>query len=185
MLIKMPGALQKWPAWPEYTAAKDEADPTGELIQYKKGLVARYGEEAIRKSWLKVCKELELVTDEIAEKGTSAVPEIQYEELFNLSAEKKLGLKDTGCFVVRGVVSEDLASEWFSNLKTYVADNRSNIRGMRNFLPAILGPELKDFPRLAIRNTLRLETLLVPHSTRRSIPSTSTTLATRAQLMVA
>lgn len=125
----MLGAFQKWPAWPEYTAAKGEADPTGELIQYKKALVARYGEEAIRRSWLKVCNELEVITDEIAEKGTAAIPEIPYNDLFDLSLEKKQILKDTGCFVVRGVVSEDLASKWSGDLKTYVADNRSHIGG--------------------------------------------------------
>ena len=50
----MPGALQTWPIWPEFSAAKGEADPTGELLQYKKDIVAIYGEEAIKKSWLKV-----------------------------------------------------------------------------------------------------------------------------------
>jgi hypothetical protein len=137
----MPGALQKWPEWPEYTAAKGEADPTGELIQYKKDLVAKYGEEAIRRSWLKVCNELEVITDEIAEKGTAAIPEIQYDDLFDLSPEKKQTLKDRGCFAVRGVVSENLAPKWFTDLKTYVADNKSHIGGMMSSL--ILLPNLK------------------------------------------
>jgi hypothetical protein len=125
----MPGALQKWPAWREFTAAEGEADPTGEFIQYKKDVVLKYGKEAIRKSWLKVCKELETVTDDIAEKGTAAIPEVQYEDLFDLSYDKKQKLKNTGCFVVRGVVSEYLATTWFNDLKTYVADNRPNISG--------------------------------------------------------
>lgn len=134
----MPGALQKWPAWQEFTAAKGEADPTGEFIQYKKDLVAIYGEEAIRKSWLKVCKKLESVTDEIADKGTAAIAEVRYEELFDLSSDQKQKLKDTGCFVVRGVVSENLATEWFNDLKTYVADNRPNIGGKKFFPSDVL-----------------------------------------------
>jgi hypothetical protein len=125
----MPGALQTWPAWPEFTTAKGEGDPTGELSQYKKEIVAIYGKDAIRKSWLKVCKELETVTDEISEMGTEGIPEIQYEDLFGLNAEKKQKLKDVGCFVVRGVVSEDLATEWFDDLKGYVAENKPNIGG--------------------------------------------------------
>lgn len=129
----MPGALSKWPAWPEFTAAKGEADPTGEFIQYKKNIVAIYGEEAIRRSWLKVCKELETVTDEIAEKGTLAIPEVQYEDLFTLNPERKEALKNTGCFVVREAVPRNLATEWFNDLKTYVADNRPNISGMKFF----------------------------------------------------
>lgn len=125
----MPGALKTWPAWPEFTPSKGEYDSTGEFIQYKKDLVALYGEEAIRRSWLKVCKELETITDDIAEKGTAAIPEIQYDDFFNLSPDMKRTLKDTGCFVVRGVVSEGQATAWFDDLKQYVADNRQNIGG--------------------------------------------------------
>jgi hypothetical protein len=44
----MPGALQNWPTWPEFSAAKGEADSTGELLRYKKDIVAIYGEEAIK-----------------------------------------------------------------------------------------------------------------------------------------
>lgn len=125
----MPGALQTWPAWPEFTAAKGEADLDGEFVKYKKDLLALYGEDAIRKSWLKVCKDLETITDGIAEKGTSTIPEIRYEDFFDLSPEKKQNLKDTGCFVVRGVVSESLATGWFNELKTYVADNGPKVGG--------------------------------------------------------
>jgi len=125
----MPGALQTWPTWPEFTAAKGEADPSGEFIRYKKEILSIYGLEAICGSWLKVCKELETVTDRIAEKGTAAIPEIQYGDLFDMSSEIKQALKDTGCFVVREVVSEDLATEWFTDLKTYVAHNKTNIGG--------------------------------------------------------
>ena len=85
----MPGALQTWPIWPEFSAAKGEADPTGELLQYKKDIVAIYGEEAIKKSWLKVCKELESLTEEIADKGTAIIPEVKYEDLFEMGKEKK------------------------------------------------------------------------------------------------
>ncbi|TVY84971.1 Uncharacterized protein LSUE1_G000846 [Lachnellula suecica] len=134
----MPGALKQWPAWPEFTEGKSEPDPTGELIQYKKEIIAIYGEAAIRSSWLKVCKELEKVTDDISEKGTAAIPEVSYTELFELSPERKQVLKDTGCFVVRGVVSESLASEWFDNLKAYVADNKPNIGGWPSETPFVL-----------------------------------------------
>ena len=77
-----------WPAWPEFTASKGEADPTGEFIQYKKDIVAIYGEKTIRESWLKVCKELEAVTGEIGDKGTSAILEVQYEDLFGLNPRR-------------------------------------------------------------------------------------------------
>ena len=125
----MPGALQTWPIWPEFSAAKGEADPTGELLQYKKDIVAIYGEEAIKKSWLKVCKELESLTEEIADKGTAIIPEVKYEDLFEMGKEKKEELKKRGCFVVRGAVSKEQAMTWFGNLKGYYADNKADISG--------------------------------------------------------
>jgi hypothetical protein len=48
----------------------------------------------LRKSWLRVFKELEKVTAELAEKGTSAFPEVQYNQLSQLSPEHKQRLKD-------------------------------------------------------------------------------------------
>lgn len=125
----MPGALKTWPSWPEFTASKGEEDLTGELIQYKKNIISIYGEEAIQKSWLEVCKELETITDEIADKGTSAIPEIQYDEMFSMGEVEKQNLKDTGCFVVRGIIEEEQANTWFKDLKEYVADNRANVGG--------------------------------------------------------
>lgn len=37
-------------------------------MQYEEDIVPTYGEETIGKCWLRVCKELKTVTDEIAEK---------------------------------------------------------------------------------------------------------------------
>lgn len=123
----IPGALHEWPAWSEYTFEKSEKGPS--LTQYKKDIVARYGEEALRQSWLKVCAELEKVTDEIAQKGSSIIPEIAYDDFFKLSAEEQEKIKSVGCFVVRQAVSEDLATEWFTTAKTYVADNKASVTG--------------------------------------------------------
>ncbi|KAF4633415.1 hypothetical protein G7Y89_g4709 [Cudoniella acicularis] len=134
----MPGTLITWPSWPEFTAEKGEADPTGSLIQYKKEILAMYGAKALQKSWLKVCKELGKVTDEISEKGTTAIMEVQYEELFSMSEEEKEKLKETGCFVVRGVVSEEQATTWFKDLKEYVADNREQVTGWPAATPFVL-----------------------------------------------
>ncbi|KAH6667542.1 hypothetical protein B0J14DRAFT_642465 [Halenospora varia] len=155
----MPGALKTWPSWPEFTASKGEEDLTGELIQYKKNIISIYGKEAIQKSWLEVCKELETITDEIADKGTSAIPEIQYDEMFSMGEVEKQNLKDTGCFVVRGIIEEEQANTWFKDLKEYVADNRANVGGWPEATPFVL--RLYWSPtQLAIRshsNHLRLQ----------------------------
>ena len=123
----MPGSLRKWPDWPEFVNRKGESED--DLKQYKTDIVKEFGEESLRQSWLKVCKELEGITDHLAEKGTSAIPEIPYEDLLALSDERKQQLKDIGCFVVRGVVDKKQADQWFTELKDYVAKNRSNITG--------------------------------------------------------
>lgn len=123
----MPGSLKKWPDWPEFVNGK--AEPGDDLTQYKKDVAKKFGEENLRRSWLKVCKELEGITDHLAEKGTSAIPEIPYEDLFTLSDERRQQLKDIGCFVVRGVVDRKQADQWFAELKDYVAKNRSNVTG--------------------------------------------------------
>lgn len=127
----MPGALKSWPSWPEYSSSKGEADPTGSFLQYKQEIVSIYGQEAIQKAWLKVCKELESLTEEIADKGTSIIPEVKYEDMLTLSEEKKEELKKRGCFIVRGVVSEEQATTWFNDLKQFYQDNKPYIGGKR------------------------------------------------------
>lgn len=127
----MPGRLLNWPNWPEFTPTKGEDGD--DLIEFKKAIVDKYGKDALVKSWLKVCKKLETVTDEIAEKGTSVIPDVQFEDFFSLTPEQKNRLKAIGCFVVRNVVDKEQAAEWFENLKQYVAANRASIQGRPTF----------------------------------------------------
>ena len=124
---KMPGKLQTWPDWPEFTAAKGEA--ADDLLGFKKAIVDKYSKDNIVKTWLRVCKELESLTERIDEQGTSVIPEVQYDEMFEMAPERKQELKDVGCFVVRGVFERDQADKWFADLKEYVASNRSSIGG--------------------------------------------------------
>lgn len=116
-----------WPDWPEFTASK--AETGDDLIAFKKAIVDKYGQDALVESWLKVCKELESVTDNIAELGSSVIPEVSFDDMFTLSPEKKEELKNVGCFVVRDVFTREQADEWFLNLKEYVAANRASIGG--------------------------------------------------------
>ncbi|KIW66464.1 hypothetical protein PV04_05799 [Phialophora macrospora] len=132
----MPGKLLSWPDWPEFTAA--EAESGDDLVGYKKTIAEKYGKDNIIKSWLKVCQELESVTDRIAEQGTSVIPEVRFDEIFELAPERKQALKDVGCFVVRGVVSREQADRWFEDLNEYVAANRASISGWPKETPFIL-----------------------------------------------
>ncbi|KAJ9614904.1 hypothetical protein H2204_014303 [Knufia peltigerae] len=156
----MPGKLMSWPDWPEFTPGK--AETGDDLIAYKKAIVDQYGQDALVKSWLKVCKELESVTDRIAELGSSAIPEVSFDDMFTLSPEKKEELKNVGCFVVRDVFTREQADEWFLNLKEYVAANRSSIGGWPAETPFILNLYFSP-TQIAARshpNQLRLSTEL-------------------------
>ena len=134
----MPTVINSWPPWTEYTLenawpesalTKEIEDPTEEFKRYKKDLVSIYGEESLRKSWLKVCNELEILTKEIAEKGTSVIPEAGYDELFSMSDHEKREFRKRGCFVVRGVISEEQATKYFEDLKEFIRDNKEKITG--------------------------------------------------------
>jgi hypothetical protein len=113
--------------WPDYT--RESGQRGSDLIRYKKELVAQYGEENIQRSWIKICKELEVITDEIAKQKSSVIPEIKFADFQNLTPEKKQELQTKGCFVVRQVVSQEKATEWFKDLKQYIADNKEHVSG--------------------------------------------------------
>lgn len=127
----MPGQLSQWPNWPEFTFA--DAEKGDDLVEYKCAIADKYGKDALIQSWLKTCKELESLTDEIAKAGTSYIPEVDYEQLLTLSPEQQQKLMDVGCFKVKGVVSRKQAEGWFQDLKKYVAQNRAAIKGMSLF----------------------------------------------------
>ena len=116
-----------WPSWPEFTKETGERHPDNVLV--KKQIAARYGKEALRQSWTKVCQNLERITKNIAGQQSKVIKEIEYSELTGLSEEKKDEIKKTGCFVIRNVIPRDTANEWFKQLQTYVADNEDAITG--------------------------------------------------------
>jgi ABC-type Fe3+-hydroxamate transport system substrate-binding protein len=123
----MIGVLKQWPNWPEFT--KEKGETGDDLVEYKRAIVSKYGKDSLVRSWLRTCKEFESITENIAAVGSEAIPEVQFDELFTLASERKQELKDTGCFVVRQVVSQDQANKWFEDLKAYVAKNRASIKG--------------------------------------------------------
>lgn len=121
------GVVDDWP-WQEYVREGAELHPDN--IQVKRDILAEYGEDNIRRSWIEVCKKLEAVSEEIKTKGTSIIREFSYEEFFNMSEEEKEAVKESGCVVVRGTIPSELATEWFEWMKTYMEDNKGVITGM-------------------------------------------------------
>ncbi|EPE04115.1 hypothetical protein F503_04630 [Ophiostoma piceae UAMH 11346] len=127
---------EPWPKWAEFSLETAELGPDN--VQYKKDIAAEYGEAALRKSWLAVCKQLEILSAEMAEKQTSAIPELTYEEGINPSDELKDRIRKVGCFVVRGTIPKETANRWFSDLDNYVKANKERINGWPVESPCIL-----------------------------------------------
>jgi hypothetical protein len=121
------GAGEEWPDWPEHTP--ETAELQEENIKIKKEIAAEYGEASLRKSWLAVCEKLKALSDELAEKQSSIIREIPYDDFFRLDEEEKQQLRDVGCFVVRGTISKEMADGWFNDLNSYVEANRDKING--------------------------------------------------------
>jgi hypothetical protein len=84
----------------------------------------------LKKSWIEVCERLEYITDRIASQGNSVIPELGLQDFLTADVDTKAKLKDTGCFIVRQVVSEQQATGWYNELKGYAEDNKAQITGM-------------------------------------------------------
>jgi len=126
----MPGRVDnKWSPWPQLTLATAKGVQPG-TEEYTKAILSTYGAEALKKSWIQVCERLKSVTDSIASQGNSVIPQLGLEDFLTANDSTKDKLKDTGCFIVRQVVSEQQATDWYHELKGYVEDNKAHITGM-------------------------------------------------------
>ncbi|KAH7175392.1 hypothetical protein EDB81DRAFT_849626 [Dactylonectria macrodidyma] len=140
----MPGKLQSWPAWQEFeTPPKGLSEETigaAFSANAKAEVIAQYGEEALRESWLKVCKALEAVRERLSTLGSEAVPVLDMEEVLDggLSDSRRAELKSSGCCIVRSVVGSTEATELFNDFKTFVADNKDSISGWPVESPSML-----------------------------------------------
>ena len=138
----MPGrADDKWSPWPQLTLATAKGVQPG-TEECTKIILSTYGAEALKKSWIEVCKRLESVTDGIASQGNSVIPQLGLEEFLAADVATRDTLKNTGCFIVRQVVSEQQATDWYHELKGYVEDNKAQITGMSSdffvFTPCLI-----------------------------------------------
>jgi hypothetical protein len=124
------GRLENWPEWPEFRAPVALGEDHTELQSYKKRIVEKYGQDSIRKGWLKVCEMLVKSTEKMAKEGTSMIPTMSFEEFQKLDDDAKANLKATGCFVIRNVIQQEEAKSYFKDLKKLVADNEDKITGM-------------------------------------------------------
>ncbi|TIA71341.1 DUF1479-domain-containing protein [Aureobasidium pullulans] len=125
--LSMPGAVDNtWSPWPQLTLATAKGVQAG-TNEYTEAIYSKYGAEALKSSWVQVCKRLESITENIASQGNSVIPELDLEDFLSTDMETKHKLKDIGCFIVRHVVSEEQATDWYNELKNYVKDNQAQI----------------------------------------------------------
>lgn len=126
----MPGRLDdKWSPWPQLTLATAKGVQPG-TEEYTKAILSTYGAEALKRSWIQVCKRLEFITDNIASQGNSVIPQLGLNDFLTADVATREKLKDMGCFIVRHVISEQQATDWYHELKGYVEDNKAQITGM-------------------------------------------------------
>ncbi|KAM5349847.1 hypothetical protein ACJ41O_006352 [Fusarium nematophilum] len=136
----MPSSVREWPAWAEYTSdgAASVKDP--EFLAVKKAIIAEYGAETLRKSWVKVCNELQSITDEIAEKGNRMIPRLETSKVLQngFTADQKSEIKRTGAFICTGTVPESEATTLYNDFKRFVADNKASIQAWPKESPSML-----------------------------------------------
>ena len=136
----MPASIREWPAWAEYTSEDAASVKDPEFLAIKKSIIAEYGAEALRKSWIKVCKQLEAITDEIADKGNTIIPTFETSQVLDdgFTAVQEQEIKRIGAFVCRGTVPATETTSLYSDLKQYVADNKDSIQAWPAESPSML-----------------------------------------------
>jgi len=70
----MSGNGRPWPACSEYGAHDSENPSDADFGMAKQAVIDMYGEHALWQSWLRVCRELKGVTDEIASRRSDVIP---------------------------------------------------------------------------------------------------------------
>ncbi|KAF9045976.1 DUF1479-domain-containing protein [Hymenopellis radicata] len=80
-------------------------------------------QERATRSWADILGELTKATEAIKKGGPNYIPQINFANLDNLSAEKLVEVKRKGCVVVRDVVDDAQALSWKKSLEEFVKAN--------------------------------------------------------------
>lgn len=119
---------------------KDAQSGDPDFSKCKKEIIAEYGEQALRASWIQVCQDLESITSEIASKKSDMLPVFDIQHVLDdgLNTEERAEIRRVGCFVVRDVVPESEARDHYRHLRQFVDNNRSRIDGWPRESPSML-----------------------------------------------
>lgn len=98
------------------------------FLDLKKRLI-RGNEDAVVASWGRLLEQLKIENEIVAREGPNAVPSIEFKDLDSNIAVLRSELKKRGVAVIRGVVPEDEARRYKTDLEEYVKKN-PHTRGM-------------------------------------------------------
>ncbi|GAA6008226.1 hypothetical protein JCM10207_000045 [Rhodosporidiobolus poonsookiae] len=87
--------------------------------------------DGLWESWRSILTALEERTQEIKERGTNVIPQIDYKDIASgkLSQNAVKEIKRVGTVVIHGGVPQDEALGWKKDLQEYIARNRQHARG--------------------------------------------------------
>lgn len=136
----MPATTREWPAWPEFTAADATHIKEPDLLSIKKTVIAEYGSEALFQSWIKVCHELQAVTEEIVEKGSRIIPVFDTAEILSngFSEAQQAEVQRIGAFICRATIPEAETNSHYDDMTKYVAENKKSIQAWPKESPSML-----------------------------------------------
>lgn len=136
----MPGRTQSWPSWPEFSAPGTKEVRDEDFATAMKTIIAEYGADNLQKSWMKVCHELKVITDEIAEKGSNVIPIFETDSILSdgFTDTQRAEVQRVGAFVCRATVSEQEAKAHYEDLTKFTAANKSAIKAWPADNPSML-----------------------------------------------
>lgn len=124
----MPPKPSTWPTgWPSFTPADN--DPTDAYQEdLKASIIAEYGAENLRKAWIKTCNALNSVTSRLASVGNSSVPIFDADDILS-NPETLETMKEAGCCIIRNLIPNKEAEQYFEDLKTFIKENEDTVTG--------------------------------------------------------
>jgi hypothetical protein len=136
----MPTAIKAWPPWPDFSISDSNDTKDPDFLAIKKTVIAEYGGDALRQTWIQVCQDLQVVTDEIVEKGNTIIPVLDTAQILSkgFSDAEKAEVKRIGSFICRATLLENETNVLYKNMSTYVAYNKSSIQAWPKESPSML-----------------------------------------------
>ncbi|KAF3903202.1 hypothetical protein ABW20_dc0101765 [Dactylellina cionopaga] len=123
------GRIYQWPLWTEYEQGDRSTSTDPDYVSARTAIVEAYGPEKLKEAWLRVCEQLQTVTEEIIGKGNNIIPVCSAAQLLKegFSSTERERIWKTGCVVIRGVIPEASCRQLYADLRDYIADNREHI----------------------------------------------------------